>query len=515
MSTKNIFSEFVQFSLFLQGMLVLFMISPLKAQENTDTLQLSLSQTIILAQDSSLQAYIAENNLAASYWQYKNYKTSKLPTFTLQTAPLRLNRRITQQFVFTDSTYRFFDTRNLNSDVELSANQNLNFSGGNLSVATDVSRLENFGDISNIQYSSTPIRIGLNQPLFAYNQFKWDKLLEPLRYQKARLAYIQSAEQIALTTLGYFFDLAKAEQDMQIAEINMHNADTLYRIGQRRFDIISITESELLNLRLEFLNNKTNNIQAKNSYLRAAGSLRNFLNLSSEVVIKSSLSWEMPEVFIAPERALEEARKNNPQFLNFQEETYIAESKVDQTKKNNRFSANLNASLGLNQTGETLDEAYQNPQEQQQFNVSLNIPVVDWGLRKGRYILAQRQRETTLTSLRQQENELEQEIVITVMDYNLRFESITNTEEAGKVAEKAYEISKRRFLQGLVDINALVIQQQRRDAAKSRLLNELEAFWRSYYEIRRLTLFDFQSGKSLGDSLKEVSNMLNIDRIKQ
>lgn len=480
-------------------------------QVKKDTLSLSLQEAISIAQDSSLEAFIMENNLIASYWQYKNYQAAKLPAIGLNTLPFTFNRNISQQFDITDNSFRYFETQNLNSYLQLSMTQNLPFSGGSLNLDSDVGRLVNFGDLENTQFSATQIRIALRQPLFAYNQFKWDKKLEPLRYQKAKLNYVQSAEQIALTVLNYFFDLANAELDMQIAETNMNNADTLYRIGEKRFAITAIKESELLNLKLEFLNNKTAFTQANNNYMRAAARLKSYLNLEPPKIISAGLSLEIPEIFISPEKALSVAQKNNPDFLDFQESVYQAESDVEKTKKDNRFSANLDASLGLNQRGDSFRKAYRNPLEQERLNVSIYFPIVDWGLAKGKYKLAQREMETTLISIKQKEIELEQEIIMTILEFNLKSEILQNSREAASVAKQAYEISKDRFIEGLINVNELVIQQQKRDNTRKNYMVELESFWRLYYQIRSLTLYDFYSETNLVDMMSNQINRLEFN----
>lgn len=467
------------------------------AQEKNDMLLLSLGEVISMAKDSSLQAFIAENTLVAANWQYKNYKTGNLPTINLSTQPFSLNRSFTQQFVPQDSSFSFFRTENLNSKINLTANQDIGMTGGRLSIGSDLSRLVNFGDISNTQYNATPIRIGINQPLFAYNVFKWNKILEPLKFERAKLTYVQSAEKIALTTLDLFFELAKSELEMKIAQVNMLNADTLYQIGKQRFAITTIKESDLLNLRLEYLNNNTAYMQAQSGYQRSSTKIKNYLNISMHQSIGTNLSLDIPLITISPEFALQQAQMNNPRFLEMKEQDYRSASDVERAKKANRFSADFNASVGLNQRAPDFDGAYRNPSEQQRFNVSLDVPLVDWGLGKGRYILAQRERETALASIKQQRNELEQEIIITVTNFNIRKESVSNSKEAATVANRAYEINKKRFIEGLTDINTLVIQQQRRDAAQKRYLSELEIFWKSYFQIRSMTLYDFENDISL------------------
>ena len=472
------------------------------AQNFGDTVRLNLDNAIVIAQDSSLQAFIAENEMMVAFWQFRNYKNANLPTLNLRTSPIRFQRQIVQQFDPTENTFSFFEIQNLNSDVGLEASQNLTFSGGRLSVVTDVNRLANFGDVSSTQFNTTPIRIGLEQPIFAYNQFKWDNLLEPLQFETAKRTFVQASESVAISTINRFFNLAKAELSMATAQSNLQYSDTLLRIGEARFALATITEADILNLKLQVLDNQTALMEAKNAYINASGELGNFLNLPPGQWLSAATTLEVPQIEPSVEAALSAAESYNPSFMEYKRQAYEAQSNVDRAKKENRFSASFDASVGLNRNALTLEEAYQDPTDQQQFNINFNIPLIDWGVGRGRYILAQRQQETVLASIKQNENSLEQEVIQAVLDYNLRKTAINNGKEAILVADKAYEINKKRFEQGVIDFNTLYLQQQRRDNARRRYLDELEAIWTAFFKLREITLYDFEAEAPLTKSVE-------------
>ena len=119
--------------------------------------------------------------------------------------------------------------------------------------------------------------------------------------------------------------------------------------------------------------------------------------------------------------------------------------------------------------------------------------------------------ETTLISIKQKEIELEQEIIMTILEFNLKSEILQNSREAASVAKQAYEISKDRFIEGLINVNELVIQQQKRDNTRKNYMVELESFWRLYYQIRSLTLYDFYSETNLVDMMSNQINRLEFN----
>jgi hypothetical protein len=56
--------------------------------------------------------------------------------------------------------------------------------------------------------------IGYTQPLLKFNSLKWDKKIEPLKFNESKQAFIESQEKIAITVTEYFFDLLLAQVNL-------------------------------------------------------------------------------------------------------------------------------------------------------------------------------------------------------------------------------------------------------------------------------------------------------------
>ena len=162
----------------------------------------------------------------------------------------------------------------------------------------------------------------------------------------------------------------------------------------------------------------------------------------------------------------------------------------------------IGANYGLNQTAPDVPGLYKNSLDKQGVNLIINVPVVDWGLRKGQYELAKKEREVKQLSINQEEIDMEQDILLTVSEFNLQADMVKSAKEAVNIAVQAYEISKQRFLLGLIDVNALILQQGRKDLAQKRYVQALKNYWQFYYEIRSLTLHDFYANISLESEME-------------
>jgi len=65
-----------------------------------------------------------------------------------------------------------------------------------------------------------------------------------------------------------------------------------------------------------------------------------------------------------------------------------------------------------------------------------------------------------------------------------------------------YDITKNRYLIGKIDITDMNIALTEKDEAKARYIQSLQDFWTAYFNLRRLTLYDFEEGfQIIGDEI--------------
>lgn len=62
--------------------------------------------------------------------------------------------------------------------------------------------------------------------------------------------------------------------------------------------------------------------------------------------------------------------------------------------------------------------------------VSVSIPLLDWGVRKGKYNMARNNLNVVKISARQDEISIEEEVIMTVSDFNIQQQLIASAEEA-------------------------------------------------------------------------------------
>ena len=435
-------------------------------------LVLDLNQTIALANDSSLESFRTQNMYLSGYWEYRTYRANRLPSLTMDLTPAQYNRDITKRYDSGQDLDVYRTQQSYYAYGGLSVRQNLDLTGGTFYLESNLAYMRNFGDNSATQFTSVPIRLGYSQSLVGYNPFKWDRKIEPLKYERVKKEFLYNVEKVSETATNYFFSLAMAQAEYKLAKENLASTDTLYRIGQQRHRIAAISQADLLTLKLDKVNAQ-NTLQNRASALkRAMFSLASFLNLDKNTQIELELPSRPSMMEIPVDEALRWGRSNNPQLLELKQNVLEAERNVDRTKKESRFNASVNASIGFNQVAENFGDVYHKPMQQ-----DLVVKI----------------------SARQDEISIEEEVIMTVSDFNIQQQLIASAEEALDLAILAYNETRQRFIIGKADINSLTLSLNRQQEAQRNYISALQNYWLNYYKIRRLTLFDFATKLSLSD----------------
>ena len=224
------------------------------------TMEMSLEQVVKIARLESPDAQTARHSFRSAYWNYQYYRANYLPSLSLSSDP-NLNRAI-NKITMGDGSVKFVEQNLLNTDLTLNLSQNIPWTGGSLFLETSAQRMDLFSE-HKYSWQTSPVMIGYRQSLFGYNSLKWDKRIEPVRYQEAKKSYVETLELVSANAINKFFALATAQSNYDIASFNYTNADTLYRYAQGRYNIGTITENEMLQLELNRLTEETNRMNAR------------------------------------------------------------------------------------------------------------------------------------------------------------------------------------------------------------------------------------------------------------
>lgn len=472
--------------------------STVDAQPEAEVLYLSLSEVIKVAQERSPDAMIARHRFRRSYWEYRSFKAGYLPNLRMEATLPNFNRTI-DAIIQSDGSETYRERTLSRYAASLSLTQKVGLTGGEVFLQSGLQRLDNFyTDTSTRQYLSTPINIGFRQPIFAYNAFKWDKKIEPMRYEEAKRLYLETNEQVASTAISHFFNLLMAQVEKDIALKNQANYDTLYNIATGRFILGKIAENELLQLELNLLRAQASVETADLNYQNMLFTLRSYLRLHGQEKMILLPPAQTVHFSVSVEEAISEALTNTSSGLNFDRRLLEAESQLSLARAEGRFDAQVSATFGLTQTANKIRSAYTNPLDEELISLGISIPILDWGQAKGRIKMAESNQELIRTSVEQERTDFEQSIFLKVMQFNMQKNQLLIASKADTVAQKRFDVTQKRYMIGKVnDILELNNAQIDNDNARIGYYNALKTYWSSYYELRRLTLFDFRDNRKI------------------
>ena len=464
-----------------------------------DTLRLTLDEAVALAREQSPQAVAARHQYRASYWGWRSYKADYLPSLTLNTFS-SLNRSISS-ITLPDGTDSFVHRNQLLNDGSLTINQNVSFLGGSVYARTGLQRLDIFSD-KKIAYKSTPVVVGYSQNLFGYNALKWNKKIEPVRYTRAQKQYRETLELVASTAALKFFRLATAQSNRQSAAYNYAAADTLYRYAKGRYEIGTITENEMLQLEINYLSEQTNKMNAQIEMDDNVQDLRSFLGITDNVEIVVAINGDVPEFFVPVEDAVQLARQNSPDMELYALRKLETESDVARAKASRGLKADLYVEFGLTQTDKIFGDVYRNPLDQQLVSLGIRVPILDWGVGRGRVEVAKSNRDKALIDIKQAQTDFNANIIKLVKQFNLQANKVEIAQKTAERAVRRNEVAYRLYLLGkstVLDLNAAVTEKDRSQRA---YINELQNYWSLYYGLRSITGYDFQKNENLNYDLR-------------
>lgn len=460
----------------------------------------SMADIIGRSQSQSPDFKVAETRLENRYWQYRNFRSNYNPQVrVISNNAGALYNNSFSPVLQPDGSIRYLQINQFNPGVNFALEQPIQWTGGVVSVNSAYNYFNNFVD-DNSQWNGSVFNLRLSQPVFSYNQYKWDKRIQPIRYEESKRDYAESMEAIARDAVGFFFDVLQAQVDEQIAKYNLANNDTIYKIEQGRYNIGTTSLDKLLQVELQLLRSQQDVAQARLNLQTSSLRLRTYIGLQNGEGFELRLPEEIPIIVINEEDALRYARETRSAYIAFERRKTEAEAAVAQARSL-RYEVDITGGFGLNSVGNNMSELYQNPARQQFVNLTFNIPLIDWGRRKSLMQSAYANKRLNDYLIAQDEISFEQTILTQVRQFEMLKSQIDITQKSDEVAFERYNVAQNRYLIGKIDITNLNIALKEKDDAKRSYIEALKAYWTAYFELRRLTLFDFASQKYLYNPL--------------
>jgi outer membrane protein TolC len=490
--TYSIMNNKIQHIIFSYSLVFLPLIN--FAQSAIDTL--SLDRLLQMAKQRTINSEAAAFDLQSAEMNFKLFQTNLKPQLN-GIARLPNFSRTSSEIVQPDGTIRFQSISNNNSSVGLEMVQSIASTGGAVFLESNLQRFDNFNSNEKF-FNGAPVRLGFFQPLFAFNDLKWDKKLEPLRLRIAEKNYEADMEQINLDAAALYFNLLVANEDLNIAISNKAGNQTLFNIAQERYKLGKISNNDLMALRLELVSATRNEQRAKQAVQFASSQLYAFLGLqyTNEMIVPITPEVNQ-NITVKTQFALEQAMKNRPEIDALHRMLLEADRDIAEARGTGGLRADLTASIGLARGSDQLSDIYNDPKQEQFISLSLNIPIIDWGRQKTRVALSKAQRDFTAKQVEQQQLQFETDVKQIVQRFKNLQEELRLVKELKAIAQERFEITKESYLLSAISLTELTLAQREKDQAVREYISTLGRFWSNYYQLQLITIYDFEKKQKI------------------
>lgn len=478
-------------SRFFITVILLYVSVNIKAQ-----LLLSLENAIDIAKKESYAAKMADFSYMSSYWSFRQYKASWLPSLNLSGTLFNYNRSIVETRDYETGHVSYVDNNSLYNSLTLSINQSLPWADGTLSLRSDLSRLDQF-DYNQKTYNSTPLLLYYNQPLRRYSSMRWKNRIEPLQHEYAKRSYLETMQGITINVTLYYFNALAAQSNLKQSKAKHKDLKTLYAKTLKKLELGMVTKGELLQLELAMLNTEMSISYNELSLENHLFNLFSYLHITDYKNVELVSPVTLPEIAIDVEDVINKAYNNSAHPIKQRINLLNAEHNLAYTKANNGLQVSFQAQVGFLQSADGLRAAYHNLKDNEIVGLTFSLPIYDWGLGRGKTRMAKAQLELARTQANQADLEFEQNIRTTVIYFNNQIKQCKISKRALEIAEETYIMAYKRYENGTISVTDLNTANNELENAHSKYISQLNTFWNYYYEIQRITLYDYINNKDL------------------
>ena len=477
----------------IQYLIVPFLILITLPGLGQSTTSLSLEDVVQIALSQAPATRNSENEFETSLWRFKNYKAQLRPQLFLEGMLPNFQQSVIPVVQPEGNTeFRKVTQNSMYSRLMLS--QVIPFTGTQIWTTSDFTRIDNLEN-NTTQYNARPLTIGIRQPIFAFNQQKWSKKIEPLYLEEAEKGLNEEMQLIMLEAASYFFDYLKIQTSYELAFSLYNDSKANLEIAKVKMERGLISANEHARVKLNMLMAQKTMNNAELDLQNASFLLKSFIGYKEDQDLTLEIPVDVPNFSIDTSKALEEALKNRKDPVELKRRMTEMNRDIDMAKKNNGLNTYLDGQYGMIQSANDYVQLFDEMENHKSLVLSLKIPILDWGRSSSNVKIAKANQKLLEYELGQLQTDFEREITTEIERFPLLYRQLDIGREADLLAQNAYKAAQQEYKNGDLSITELNIAQDNRQNTRQSFVGTIEEFWLSYYRIRYLTLYDFEKNE--------------------
>jgi len=463
-----------------------FIPSPVNLSNAINAETITLSEVLKLAEENVLGIKLASNDLEFAKKENQYFLATLKPSLDLGVLLPNLSNT-SREIIQPDGSITFQRISQNNSSIGIDVRQNIAATGGQFFLSSDLQRFDDFS-LNNSLYNGIPIRLGLYQPIFGFNPFKWNKRINASKIEEQTRNYSIAIEDAKWQATQLFFEVVIAKANRNIAATNKAVNENLLKISEERYALGKIARDEILQLQTQLKSSSLQESQAIYLVQNAIAALYAYLGVKE---LPESSTFETPELLenisLDEAKLIQVAMKNQTLVSTFERQQLEQSRDLASVKANHGIQAALSAAVGFARGSKDLGDIYTDPFLENQVSLTLSLPIIDWGRKKTAMEMVGLQQENLQAQFSQDKLDFETEIRQQIYQFNRLQNEVSLLKEIQTISAERFDISNQRFVLGDISLTDLTLAQQEKDQPQRDYMQSLRAYWVTYYALRKLT----------------------------
>ncbi|MCA9731404.1 MAG: TolC family protein [Deferribacteres bacterium] len=483
--------------LLLIMLFIVFIYKPSSAQ--TPRL-MTLEDCISIAMSNSIRVKQLRQSLVQSQKNLQSARASYKSNSELVFSSLPNYQRTEQKIPQLTGGYLFSQQDNITFQGDLYVNQPIPLLDGTFSLVGSMERFDQ--NLSNAFSSadegtsySPNLTLQYQQPLFTYNRLKTGVRRAELNLEESASSYSRSQLELVYNITIGFFNLFKAQRQVEIDYSQVEQSQNAYNIGRKKQQAGLLAEIDVLRLEID-LANAQNTLSSSEALLEQnQDNFKNLIGLAINDSLKVTAGLDYQPVDLSVEAAVEKSLQYRTELRSDEISIELGELSVVETEAQREIKGQLYARYGLLNRANEISNAFRDFNDDRSIVVSLEVPLWDW--KRNAYSVQAQEASLQSRKLAQTDrfNTIQIEVRTAVRNLKSADKRVQITKRSEDLAQKNYHISLLKFENGDLSSQELALEQNRLTTARTNYLNAVIDYKQALADLRRKTLWDFEKNQ--------------------
>ncbi len=361
----------------------------------------------------------------------------------------------------------FFSTWNTteikSSTATFAIDQPILWTDGSISLRNQLSWRDSYSEYQDqrLKTYSNNLYLSYIQPIFTYNRTKMALDEVKLDKENALLNYRIQQLMLERAVTQKFYNAYESKMSLQIAEEDLKTREQSYQIIKNKVDAGLAATEELYQAELNLTSSKSQVYNKQVALENTLDDLKRLIGVSLFEEIDVAAAITMDSVKVDMQQAIDYGLQHRFELRQRNINIALAINNLTRSKATNEFKGNIALSYGIIGNDGQFGNVYKTPQENQNVNISFEIPLWDWGERNARIKAAEKSIESSKISF---EDEQKAIIIAIRQSYRSLRNQMIQVELAKqdiKIAQLTYDINLERYKNGdLTSMDLNLVQNQ-------------------------------------------------------